>query len=375
MIDYAVPLNNGDAALIFALGDELETLGHEVTYSTFQLDKVKKKYPEKVWIASILSNKYLNHIPIIRYIYYCIQILCNPVIKNQDLIIAAPGGYINSYYGFKLKLLVLSLYKRLLGKPIIMYSQSIGPLNRKDEKIIKKYLPYFSKFLVRDEASFQRIKPLTGNYESLVKTYDAAFLMEPKGQLLKSSTKKIAISVRSWKFDNRSQDIYQQLIKDMVKELIFHGFEIVFLSTCQGDTEYIDDSIEAIRIYRSFPKKMQESITIDANNYDLDQLKERLQEFDYVIGTRLHMCILAWLSGVPAFNISYEEKGKECYSYLGLEKYTIDYNEEDNSRERIKSFLKMTEIEKQCHFNKIDTIHVEMKRMLGTLLNESGILS
>lgn len=375
MIDYAVPLNNGDAALIFALGDELETLGHKVTYSTFQLNKVEKKYPEKVWIASILSNKYLNHIPIIRYIYYCIKILCHPIIKKQDLIIAAPGGYINSYYGFKLKLLVLSLYKRLLGKTIIMYSQSIGPLNRKDEKVIKKYLPYFSKFLVRDEASFQRIKPLTEKGESLVKTYDAAFLMEPKGQVLKSSTKQIAISVRSWKFDNRSQDIYQQLIQDMVKELIFHGFEIVFLSTCQGDTEYIDDSIEALRIYQSFPKRMQESITIDANNYNLDQLKERLQGFDYVIGTRLHMCILSWLSGVPAFNISYEEKGKECYSYLGLEKYTIDYNEEHSSSERIKSFLKMTEIEKKCHFNKIDRIHVEMKKMLGTLLNESGILS
>lgn len=373
MIDNAVPLNNGDAALIFSLGDELESLGHTVVYSTFQLNKVKKRYPHKNWTASFLSIKWINHIPIVRYLYYCLRILCSPVIKNQDLIISAPGGYINSYYGFKTKLLILSLYKRLLGIKIVMFSQSVGPLNQKDEQVLQKYLPYFSKFLVRDDISYERIYSLVENEETIVKTFDAAFLSQPIGYSGKRPNKRVAISVRSWTFDNRSQDIYQEVIHGIVEELVDNGFEVVFLSTCQGDQDYVDDSIEALRIYQALSTKLKQFVTVNANLYTLSELKNELKTFDYVIGTRLHMCILAWLSGVPAFNISYEEKGKECYHYLGLKKYTIDYNEKQLNKSKISSFLKMNLAEKRGHFYKVEQIHQDMNQILRQVLDELTI--
>lgn len=364
MIDNAVPLNNGDAVLIFALGDELEALGHTVTYSTFQLKKVQKRYPDKKWTASFLSNKWLNRIPGIRFLYYCLRILCSPVLKKQNLVISAPGGYINSYYGFKTKLLILSLYKRLLGIDVVMFSQSVGPLYEKDERILQHYFPYFSKFLVRDEISYERIHALIGNNETIVKTYDAAFLSQPKGYSEKLPNKRVAISVRSWIFDNRNQFLYQQLIQDIIGELVMNDFEVVFLSTCQGDKDYVDDSIEAYRIYQTLPDELKPSVTVDSSLYTLEELKTELKSFDYVIGTRLHMCILSWLSGVPAFNISYEEKGKECYGYLGLQNYTIDYNESRTSESKITSFFMMSEEEKVHHFHRIDEIHHEMNHIL-----------
>lgn len=370
MIDNAVPLNNGDAALIFSLGDELEALGHSITYSTFQLKKVRKSYPNKNWTASFLSTKWINHIPGIRFLYYCLRILCSSVVKKQDLVISAPGGYINSYYGFKKKLLVLSLYKRLLGINIVMFSQSVGPLNQKDEKVLQQYLPYFSKFLVRDDISYERIYALIEKEELIVKTFDAAFLSQPTGYSNNLPNQRIAISVRSWTFDNRSQDLYRGLIRDVVEELVGNGFEVVFLSTCQGDKDYVDDSIEANRIYQTLSNELKQSVTVDSNLYTLSELKNKIKKFDYVIGTRLHMCILAWLSGVPAFNISYEEKGKECYRYLGLEKYTIDYNESQTYRSKIISFLTMNQEEKQTHFSKIDTIHQRMNDILRQVLTE-----
>ncbi|CAD5897496.1 conserved hypothetical protein [Carnobacterium maltaromaticum] len=373
MIDNAVPLNNGDAALIFSLGDELESLGHTITYSTFQLKKVRKRYPNKNWIGSFLSIKWINYLPGIRFLYYCLRILCSSVIKKQDLIISAPGGYINSYYGFKMKLLVLSLYKRLLGIKIVMFSQSIGPLNQNDEKVLQQYLPYFSKFLVRDDISYKRIYSLVEREETIVKTFDAAFLSQPVGYSVKLPNRRIAISVRSWVFDNRNQNLYHRLIQDIIEELISNGFEVVFLSTCQGDHDYVDDSIEAYRIYQTLPSDLKKSVTIDSKLYTLAEFKKELSQFDYVIGTRLHMCILAWLSGVPAFNISYEEKGKECYRYLGLEKYTIDYNESHTSQSKITSFLRMNQAEKERHFYRIDVIHHDMNRILRQILTELTI--
>jgi polysaccharide pyruvyl transferase WcaK-like protein len=59
-----------------------------------------------------------------------------------------------------------------------------------------------------------------------------------------------------------------------------------------------------------------------------------------VIGTRLHMCLLALLSEIPAFNISYERKGKEAYNYLKMNNYSCDYNEESSvAMEKFKTFV------------------------------------
>lgn len=62
--------------------------------------------------------------------------------------------------------------------------------------------------------------------------------------------------------------------------------------------------------------------TIRKNNFKLIMYSQSVSP----LGTRLHMCILSMLSGVPAFNISYEVKGRECYKMMGLSQYSIDYN-------------------------------------------------
>ena len=73
---------------------------------------------------------------------------------------------------------------------------------------------------------------------------------------------------------------------------------------------------------------------IDTNFYRIDGLEQALKKYTFVIGTRLHMCLLSMLNGIPAFNISYELKGRECFSALGLERLTIDYN--DHKAESLK---------------------------------------
>jgi len=66
------------------------------------------------------------------------------------------------------------------------------------------------------------------------------------------------------------------------------------------------------------------------------------------------MCILSMLKGKPCFNISYERKGKEAYKYLGLEEYSVDYNEEVSVVEdRLISF-----------FNNLDDIAEKMRAVM-----------
>lgn len=323
LIENAVPLNNGDAALIFSVGDSLEKIGANVYYSTFNLDKAIEKYPQKKWLRSSLDSKLIK-VPFIGFILLAVKMYISKKSQNFDAIISAPGGYINSYYGFKRKVQLIYLYKKIHKTNTYMYSQSVGPLNFKDQKVMKKYIKYFDIFYVRDDISMSRMTDLNIN-QNVVQTKDAAFLLGTINKL-KTNNKKIAISVREWKHDSRNEYDYMNLIKNITYYFIKKGYEVTFLSTCQGENTYTNDSDFARKIFNELSNDVRSQVIVDSRYYNLYELREELTKFDFTIGTRLHMCILSWLSGTPALNISYEEKGKECYKYLNLEDYTIDYN-------------------------------------------------
>lgn len=337
LIENAVPLNNGDAALIFSLGEKFEEKGCKVFYSTFHYDEVLEKYPEKNWIISPLSRRFITKIPVIRTMYLKRYLKSKPFYNRVDAVVSAPGGYINSFYGIKKKLILLKLYKYVLKTNVYLYSQSIGELNKKDLQILKANMSIFSLFYVRDNKSLERINDV-GKYEQVFLTKDAAFLFEPmkKKESKNSKKKQLAISVRKWTQKLDEIEIYK---KNMIRIIRFYqklDYEITFISTCQGNDKYPDDSMMAKEILNDMKEfgYSVNTIFVDDKAYSLNDFRENISKFDLVIGTRLHMCILSWLAGVPAFNISYEEKGKECYKYLNLEEFSIDYGTYDNELEQ-----------------------------------------
>ena len=95
--------------------------------------------------------------------------------------------------------------------------------------------------------------------------------------------------------------------------------------------------------------------------------------FRFVVGTRLHMCILTIMSGIPAFNISYEVKVKECYKILNLNEYSVDYNDDINdSLEKLQQFINKNDELKEVYENKALEMNEEannhLKYMLDTIL-------
>lgn len=360
LIENAVPLNNGDAALIFSLGEQFEKKGYEVFYSTFNYREVIRKYPEKKWVKSPLKRRIITKIPVLSWLYLSICLICNPIYKKMDAIVSAPGGYLNSIYGVKRKLNLLMLYKQLLKKKVYIYSQSIGVLTNSDSKILDKTLKIIDILYVRDQDSLDNINKI-GKYDNVYLTKDAAFLFQPMFKSINVNKKrKVAISVREWTKDGDSIDSFKEKIIQIVEILIGRGYDITFLSTCQGTDRYIDDSQIAKEIVNLMRQRKLNTcqVKIDANDYTLDVLREKLMNYEFIVGTRLHMCILGWLSGVPAFNISYEEKGIECYKYLGIEKYSVNYNRNDiDLSERMEDFLDNRNFDET--FNKIEDIRQE----------------
>nr|WP_319401194.1 polysaccharide pyruvyl transferase family protein [uncultured Carboxylicivirga sp.] len=380
LIVNAVPLNNGDAALVFALYKKLTELNFNVKIATFQYDKVKKLYPAYQFVPDILDHKILKtrytQSGIFKVMVLPILFVLSSSFIRSAYIIGAPGGYINSYYGFFGKIYLYMLAK-LFQKKTIIYSQSIGPFNKKDKKIFKFFSRFIDFILVRDEKSLRYCENLLSNAQfkrCIIKSKDAAFLLNPL-PIRKRSNKRIAISVREWKYDNRSSEDYSKLIRSIVMFFIGNGYAVDFLSTCQGINGYVDDSITANNIVAPLLKDYNDQINIIQDYNNLNEFVYKIKDYDFVIGTRLHMCILAMQNGIPAFNISYEFKGKECYSYLDLSDFSIDYNSNSEfAIDQLKKFISFYNVEKNMKFTseKIAQVNHFMQEQLKLVMSSEN---
>ncbi|WKK86012.1 polysaccharide pyruvyl transferase family protein [Marivirga arenosa] len=361
IISNAIPTNNGDAALVFGLADQLKRQGHNVIISTFGFSRINGIYANDYnFIKEFYDYNWLNKLKYINIFLYPFFFIFKSSFRNADLIISAPGGYINSYYGI-LKKVVPIIWAKCFGKKVVIYSQSIGPLNIRDKKILRFSMRFIDYVMVRDHFSHKYINEIIDDsmLHKVMRTEDAAFLLNPVTNYRKAVTEKIAcISVRSWSHDERNKEAYYTMIATFTHKLIDKGYRVEFLSTCQGLNDYIDDSKVAKEIVNEYvAHAYKEKIKVNNDYYKLEELRGRLSSFDLVIGTRLHMCILSLIESIPTLNISYEVKGKECFSYLDLSDYSIDYNSDIdtavislnaliNNRETLSEFIskKITEL-------------------------------
>lgn len=359
----AYVLNNGDAALSFALYERLRIEGYEVVISTMNYKNACKIYPQMPFVKAPYEYTALEHfcmhvrnklkLPInFEKIFIKWHLLLEKRLQHLDGVISVGGGYINSYYGVETKLFTAEALRSQNRCPLFMYSQSVGPLLRKDKIDLERYIGQYQLFMVRDRVSYERCK----KYPNVVMTNDSAFLLKPISG--KANKKIVAVSVRSWNADGRNLDWYFQLIEILIRKCMEQGYKIEFISTCQG--EGYSDHLVAQEIKKRFSVEEQKHIQIDKNTYTLNDLREKLRDYDFIIGTRLHMCILGMLSGTPAFNISYEEKGKECFRYLEMEQYSIDYNEEIEQAEKlITEFIRNIENVREQLPSKMKKAHEE----------------
>jgi polysaccharide pyruvyl transferase WcaK-like protein len=337
LIVNAVPLNNGDAALVFALYDAMKKKGLDVAIAAHCYGLIREIYPEVNIVRDVLDYPIIKKSRFFKRLLIPFFLLFLKHYREADTIVGAPGGYLNSNYGVFDKLYVFSICK-ILRKKTAIYSQSVGPLNNKDAIVFSFFMKYIDILYVRDQMSYDAAISYSKNDTKIRLTEDAAFLSKPVFCHF-NKNKKIAVSVRDWDFDNRNRIQYYSLIAELVKNCVQMGYSVEFISTCQGIPGYVDDSLVAKKIVSEHLKGI-ERITIRYNSYTLGELRTILNEYDFVIGTRLHMCILSMLKGIPAFNISYEAKGKECFSYLGISLSSVDYNEQiDTALASLKQFI------------------------------------
>ncbi|PVX23414.1 MAG: hypothetical protein CW691_10650, partial [Candidatus Bathyarchaeum sp.] len=268
-------------------------------------------------------------------------------LRNTDVVIDLSGfGFSDKIKntGILLRALTILLCK-ISRKPIILYSQSLGPFNRRFARIACEICLQRAKFIcVRGEISKKYLNNL--GIKNNIRIYaDSAFLLEPAPQkrldeilhlekIPKTQRKRIGVAVNARIYERTpgvgTDNQYVKLIAKLSDFLIEHmNVEIVFIPY-EITTKGYDDRSIAKMIHKKIKAKTR--VHLITNEYNPHELKALAQTLDLFIGSRFHSIIASTSMAVPTIAIGWGPKYFEIMQTLGQEEYVVDHNNISLSR-------------------------------------------
>ncbi|WP_207060996.1 polysaccharide pyruvyl transferase family protein [Motiliproteus sp. SC1-56] len=255
-------------------------------------------------------------------------------ISAVDIVFICPGGFLHEYYGFKK---FSKVYEKILGygKPIYFVGHSVGPFGKAENKIIAKNIfDNCAGLFLRERYSKGYVESLygpAGKKHAEVYT-DVAFaygrLSKVKKVADNSNSKKVVVNFRSWEKGAISDDVIIDKAASIIEFLSGKGYDVVFMSTCQGVEGYVDDTDLGESIKSRLERQHGVRIEIDHNRHSPDEFIDQVQKAKYYIGMRMHGAIMPILSNTPAFNIGYEPKTKGVFETVGLGEYCCEISDD-----------------------------------------------
>ncbi len=254
------------------------------------------------------------------------------VLKKSSKIILSAGGYIHDFYNYNKRLGTLEFIDNHLHKPYYFFSQSIGPFWKKENySRLIDVLGKSDKIILREEYSLKHLKMINYNCENTIVCNDVAFYLYDKYGVkpdLSKTIRKVAINFREWHFEEEGKLNFNKALK-LCRYLISKGFELTFISTCQGVESYIDDSKFAERIMSQLTLVEKNSCMLLNEKYTINEFINIISRQDAYVGMRLHGAILSLIGGIPALNIAYEDKTFGIFNLLGLSDSCFSYKESE----------------------------------------------
>lgn len=351
--------NKGDAALTAVLIKDVKRVFPGARLTILKLDAVHKTgvfegVPEQPAFMHFALNKYNN--AALKFLYVIFMIPATllwawwfrvtggrgylpghlrgvaDIYIKADLIIGVGGGYLRSRAGlanrFNVPLLLHPLlFTELLGRPTVLYAQSIGPfVNGYELAIVAAVLRRMALIILREDISVKLLKKM-GVTKNVVRSIDSGFLLRTAivanvRQRYKIPTRAllVGVTVRDW-LQGDAQKAYEQAVAAALDNMVRrHKARIVFIpqvTATKGD----DDRTTSRRVHKLM--RHAAAATVIGDELDHYQIKAIYNELDVLLGTRFHSVIFSLTSYVPVLAIEYEHKTSGIMHDLGLDKWVI----------------------------------------------------
>lgn len=283
--------NSGDDALLHAIVRTLRSLKPDARINALSVSPKETRETYKVDSTQ-------------RYHIFSVR----KAIKNSKIFILGGGSLIQDVTSTKsiLYYLYITHLALRLHKPVMLYANGIGPVNKSfNKKLTKKILNRVNLITLRDEDSLEELKKLGVNTDKAVVTADPVFSLDLKDpetaeQVLANAgvTEKYAcISVRKW---DKAPDGFVGACAEMADYIYQkHGLIPVFVPM-----HYPYDASFA----RSIVKEMKTPGKFISRRLDIGTIISLVEKSEIAISVRLHLCIYATLCKVPVVGICYDPK-------------------------------------------------------------------
>lgn len=302
---------------------------------------------------------------------------------EADIVVSCGGGFLGGYgiiAGLASFLHLYGIYfAKLLGKPVIIYGQSVEQLGNILVSTATKFvLNRVDLITVREGVSYDYLKSL-GIKPKVILTADAAFLVKSisteeslrllaEENIYSEQRPLVGMTVRHWNFPGYSDgktrfSNYLEVVTATIEWLIskMNATVVLFPQVIYSPKD--DDRIVSSEIVSKIKHKA--NIRVLTKDYSPEELKGTIGQMDLFIGTRMHSNIFALSNGIPTIAISYQKKTDGIMNMLGMSQYVLDMANltfDDmvrliqvawNSRESISSSLKskIREVQKQALYN------------------------
>jgi len=249
-------------------------------------------------------------------------------IRDSDVVISAPGGYIHdTNFAYFIALLHIHL-GTIMGKTVILAPQSVGPIERPISRAVARHVLGKVPFLcARESYSWDFLAhELKLPEKNVYRTGDSAFWNDRvednkalvddlyAGLGVAADQPVFGMTVVGWSFpkSKEPQAAYERYT-DAVARVADH------MSETFGVAPVIFNQVsEDLPTAYAVQKKARHPVFIDATSREPDVLRALITRSKVFLGTRFHSCIFAMMAGRPTFAIAYLPKTEYIMNDLKL---------------------------------------------------------
>lgn len=228
-------------------------------------------------------------------------------LKESDVLISGGGSLLQDATSTRSLLYYLSVIRaaKTLDKPVFLYANGIGPLNREaNRKRVKQCLESCDAITLRDEESLTQLRKLGVDRKDIVITGDPAFTLRADGETLADlssigvprGANVVGVSVRNvpqlGNFPREMAKLCDRLVREQ-------GKTIVFLIMQESDDAELTEGIRQM---------MSEPSYVARTPGDPASMLAMIRDMQALVSMRLHTIIFAANMGVPVAGCVYDPK-------------------------------------------------------------------
>jgi len=253
-------------------------------------------------------------------------------IGKCDLFISGGGSLLQDVTSTRsiLYYLALMMMALIFRKPVMVYANGIGPINKKMNRILTRVILNRVDYItLRDEDSKAFLHKLGVTNENIIVTADPVFTLEGSESSriddifakegIPTDKPLVGISIRKWGKEERLIENLSKAIEYMVSK---YSVNVVLIPM-----HYPEDLI----ISQQLLERINKGSYIISNRYGVEDIIGIIRKTEFIIAMRLHSLIYAAVQNIPMIGIVYDPKIKSFLNSIDMNKMCtvedLQYNE------------------------------------------------